>query len=377
MLPLNRQYDIFCKVVDNFGDIGVCWRLARQLVDEHNVSVRLWVDDWVLAQQFAGHGYPGIALQPWTAKTESTAHTECGQASSVVIETFSCGIPESYQSAMLAAQSIWLNIDYLSAENWVEDFHGRPSPQANGLVRWFFYPGFTPRTGGLLREASLATLQADVAAQADAFWQRLGVTPSVAGQMTVSLFCYAHAPLTALLQCFADSKQPLRLLVPESIAPMVASALDLPAFTAGQHVQHGACELCVIPFLSQPDYDRLLSLCDVNFVRGEDSWVRAIWAGKPMVWLPYQQTDDTHLQKLAAFLRHYLALAKPAVAAVVQDMMQAWASGRFEYAHWAAFLDHYSELSRHSVLVASQLAQTADLVTNMVIFIEKLQKNRV
>jgi uncharacterized repeat protein (TIGR03837 family) len=184
-------------------------------------------------------------------------------------------------------------------------------------------------------------------------------------------------PLTALLQGFADSPQPLRLLVPESIAPMVANALDLPVFTAGQQVQHGACELCVIPFLSQPDYDRLLSLCDVNFVRGEDSWVRAIWAGKPMVWLPYQQTDNTHLQKLEAFLRHYLALAKPAVATVVQDMMQAWASGRFESKHWTAFISHYSEVSRHSLLVASQLAQSSDLVTNMVIFIEKLQKNRV
>ena len=25
-------WDIFCSVVDNFGDIGVTWRLARQLV---------------------------------------------------------------------------------------------------------------------------------------------------------------------------------------------------------------------------------------------------------------------------------------------------------------------------------------------------------
>ncbi|MDP8567265.1 elongation factor P maturation arginine rhamnosyltransferase EarP [Methylophilus aquaticus] len=370
-LPLNRQYDIFCKVVDNFGDIGVCWRLARQLVDEHNVSVRLWVDDQALATRFAGDDHDGIQLHHWTERADF------GQAATVVIETFSCGLPESYQSAMFVAQSLWLNIDYLSAEDWVEDFHGKPSPQANGLIRWFFYPGFTLRTGGLLREVSLPGLQADAAMQADAFWQHLGCTPAATGQMTLSLFCYAHAPLAALLQAFAHSPQPIRLLLPDSIAPMVANVLSLAVLRAGQRVQHGACEICVIPFLSQPDYDRLLSLCDVNFVRGEDSWVRAIWAGKPMVWLPYQQTDETHLQKLAAFLRHYLALAKPEVAAVIQDMMQAWANGSFECAHWAAFTSHYSEVSRHSMLVASQLAKTADLVTNMVIFIEKLQENRV
>ena len=39
------SWDIFCTVVDNYGDIGVCWRLARQLAAEHGFAVRLWVDD--------------------------------------------------------------------------------------------------------------------------------------------------------------------------------------------------------------------------------------------------------------------------------------------------------------------------------------------
>ena len=37
--------DLFCRVVDNYGDIGVCWRLARQLDTEHDCKVRLIVDD--------------------------------------------------------------------------------------------------------------------------------------------------------------------------------------------------------------------------------------------------------------------------------------------------------------------------------------------
>ncbi|MEO7887531.1 MAG: elongation factor P maturation arginine rhamnosyltransferase EarP, partial [Polaromonas sp.] len=43
---MNRslQWDIFCKVIDNFGDIGVCWRLAADLASRGH-KVRLWVDD--------------------------------------------------------------------------------------------------------------------------------------------------------------------------------------------------------------------------------------------------------------------------------------------------------------------------------------------
>ncbi|HET9045379.1 MAG TPA: elongation factor P maturation arginine rhamnosyltransferase EarP, partial [Casimicrobiaceae bacterium] len=39
-----QRWDVFCKVVDNFGDAGVCWRLARQLVAEHDLAVTLWID---------------------------------------------------------------------------------------------------------------------------------------------------------------------------------------------------------------------------------------------------------------------------------------------------------------------------------------------
>ena len=44
-IPVRRTWDIFCSVVDNFGDIGVCWRLARRLSAGLGQQVRLWVDD--------------------------------------------------------------------------------------------------------------------------------------------------------------------------------------------------------------------------------------------------------------------------------------------------------------------------------------------
>ena len=357
-------WDIFCKVVDNFGDIGVCWRLARQLADEHGLNIRLWVDDLALARRFAGAGHAHITLQHWTADADFSGAAE------VVIETFGCGLPEAYQQQMLAQQSTWVNVDYLSAESWVEGFHAQPSPQSNGLVRYFFYPGFTAATGGLLREAGLPALQAQ------ASWQALGLTPAP-DKLTLSLFCYAHAPLAALVDSLQTSSQPVRLLVPQTIAPMLAQVLDSPALQAGDHFQRQQCEFQVIPFLSQTGYDQLLYLCDLNFVRGEDSWIRALWAGKPMIWLPYQQSEETHLLKLEAFMQHYLAQADASLNQSIRQAMLAWAQGDWQHSHWTSLLAVLPSFAQHAQAFSLQQSQQADLATKLVIFIEKCRSHRV
>lgn len=363
------SWDIFCRVVDNFGDIGVSWRLAHQLADAHALNIRLWVDDIDLAARFSGAGHASVTLMHWT--TESCF----SQASEVVIETFSCGIPSLYQQAM-SPQTIWLNVDYLSAEEWVQGFHCKPSPQPNGLIRYFFYPGFSEQTGGLLREAFLPALALQADQSQAAVWQQLALTP-MPEAINVSLFCYAHAPIKALFNSLATSPQPVRLIVPENVAPLVAQALGKEVLSTGQSIQIQNCTITVIPFLSQIDYDRLLTLCDLNFVRGEDSWIRAIWAAKPMIWLPYQQSENTHLDKLAAFLQHYLAFADDQIKAPLKFLMQAWATGQWSAEHWHAFIHHRDSLTQHARVYAKQLSQQPDLATNLVIFIEKLQKNRV
>lgn len=360
---------MFCQVVDNFGDIGVSWRLACQLADEHGVTVTLWVDDLTVAEKIFRAGHPKVQVQHWHSQSEFS------EVAAVVIETFSCGLPERYQQAMSPA-ALWLNVDYLSAEDWVEGFHGRPSPQANGLVRYFIYPGFSAKTGGLLREKFLPALKLQAEQSTESAWQKLGLVPS-ANVINLSLFCYAHAPISGLLDSLAASSYPGRLIVSESVADAVSLASGLDTLKSGQSVQHHNCEIVVIPFLKQIDYDLLLALCDVNFVRGEDSWIRALWAAKPMVWLPYQQSENTHLQKLDAFLKHYLALADDEVKVPVTSVMQAWATGVWSDEQWQAFISHRGHITQHAAAYASQLSQQPDLATNLVIFIEKLQKNRV
>lgn len=162
-----------------------------------------------------------------------------------------------------------------------------------GLTKWFFYPGFTSGTGGLLREPDLAARQAAFDRGAWLQAQRIDWRP---GERLVSLFCYEPPALEAVLAGMACGSEPTHLLVTPGRA--AAAVRALPALAAGA----GRLRVSELPWLAQPDYDHLLWSCELNFVRGEDSLVRALWAGAPLVWHIYPQDDDAHHAKLAAWL---------------------------------------------------------------------------
>lgn len=375
-----RVCAIFCKVVDNFGDIGICWRLARQLAEDFGWRITLWVDDLALAQRFAGQGHAHIALRQWPVEAAAEAVDYFDPVPQAVIETFGCGLPMAVQQAMQQQPCCWLNVDYLSAEPWVADFHGRPSPQANGLVRHFFYPGFTAETGGLLRERHWTHEASASGAQAPAIQtpdiQALGLTAS-SQHITVSLFCYPQAPLQAFWQSLLASPQPVRLWVPQVVMPGLVAATDVPLLAPGQRWQRGPLEVQVLPMLSQPGYDQLLAMCDLNLVRGEDSWIRALWAARPMIWQPYIQSEDTHVLKLKAFLQHYLADAPPALASLIEHGMLAWTQGTWQTTDWQAWVAQLPALKQHAQHFANRQAEQTDLATKLVIFIEKWWAHQV
>ncbi len=303
---MNRsvQWDIFCKVIDNHGDLGVCWRLCADLASRGQ-QVRLWVDDASALGWMAPTGREGVTVLPWTEPLGINLLRLDAKPCDVLIEAFGCDIaPEFLAECVkqeLAGQSrpIWINLEYLSAEPYVERCHGLPSRvysgPASGWTKWFFYPGFSLATGGLLRESGLLERQACfdrkswLAAQGIA-WAR---------EKLISLFCYEPPALAGLLTQLGQhgiDGQPVRLLVAAGRAEHAVKAV--------LNNQNGGTWLSIsyLPLLSQFEFDHLLWACDLNFVRGEDSVVRALWAGKPLVWQIYPQDDQAHLPKLEAFL---------------------------------------------------------------------------
>ena len=353
------HWDVFCRVVDNYGDVGVCWRLARDLA-ERGQRVRLWLDDRSVLAWMAPAGAPGVEVCDWNEPLR-----EC-EPGDVVIEAFGCSLPEAWLRRMAARQPAprWINLEYLSAEPYVERSHGLRSPQfsgsAAGLDKWFFYPGFTSRTGGLIREPRLLEEQAEF--DRAAWLAGHGIAPAP-GERVVTLFCYDNPVLPDVLSNFSQTPC-LLLAAPGAAAKQLTSLL-------GPDMRLGALRAQLLPLLTQTEFDRLLWASDLNFVRGEDSFVRAQWAGRPFVWQIYPQHDLAHAAKMDAFLDLYLASASPALAADTRAFwrtwngMQAWPQQGF---------DIWRLIEEHRPLVRQwreQLLTQTDLCTQLLTFISK------
>jgi uncharacterized repeat protein (TIGR03837 family) len=283
--------------------VGVCWRLACALA-RHGDTVRLAIDDARALAWMAPTGQAGVQVCAFDAPAGSAAHA-AHAAADVVVEAFGCDPPPAYVQGLIsrAPPPVWINLEHLSAEDYVERSHALPSPQPGGLLKWFYYPGFTARTGGLLREPDLPARRAAFAPGA---WLARHAVPARAGERVVSLFCYDNPALPALLDLLA-AQPTLLLTTPGPAQQQVQALLQRQPLPPGLRAS-------ALPWLPQPAFDELLWASDLAFVRGEDSLVRALWAGVPFVWQAYPQHDGVHARKLQALLQR---MALPADAAAL------------------------------------------------------------
>ncbi|MGK5062120.1 elongation factor P maturation arginine rhamnosyltransferase EarP [Janthinobacterium sp. LB3P112] len=383
LLPSDRapSLAIFCKVVDNYGDIGICWRLARQLSGEHGVAVTLWVDDLLSFQRICpaidvaaeAQQVSGVAVRHWRDQEGVFAPADIAD---IVIEFFACDIPPGYIAAMAqcAPQPVWLNLEGLTAEEWVEGCHALTSPR-HGMIKHFFFPGFTHKTGGLLREAALdeqrLAFQSDAAAMA-AFLGQFGVTAAEMRALKVSLFCYPSAPVAELFAACQTGREPVTCLVPEGVAfDAVQAFIGDDAAVIGAVRTRGALTVRVLPFMPQDDYDRLLWACDVNLVRGEDSFVRAQWAGQPFLWHIYVQDENLHHVKLRAFLQRYAMGADGAIDSLVQAAL-TWNGASADALPWSqlwpALQADLPRIRERSQTWQRQMQVNGDLASNLLAF---------
>jgi len=349
------QWDLYCRVVDNFGDVGVAWRLAADLAGRGD-SIRLAVDDARALAWLAPHGAPRVEVVGWEAGPSA--------APDVVVELFGGGRPRVAWPAG-SRVPVLINVEHLTAERYAERSHGLPSPTSHPggppLTTWFYFPGFSPESGGLLREPGL--IEERRAFGDGAAWLASRGIASRPDERRVVLFSYRNDAIDALLDVLARS--------PTLLLATPGAAIDQVAGRLGPSLARGALRTVALPWLAQNDFDRLLWSSDLNLVRGEDSLARAIWAGVPFVWQLYVQDDGAHRVKLDAFLDRYLADADQAFASDVRSAFARWnGDPAGSLAALAGDAQVAATWSAHALAWRDALAGQSDLATRLLAFVE-------
>ena len=362
---------LFCTVIDNFGDIGVSWRLAQELRQRLGWQVHLWLDNLAALQAIAPDApaalpcaHQGIRLHAWQEARH--ADLDNAPAPDLLVETFACALPPNVHAIIQAHRPVWLNWEYLSAEDWAIRTHAMPSLQANGCEKYFWQMGFVPESGGLLREA-------DYVEQMDAFKQRQPEnTPSL---KTAALHIWqkwaaalAEQEREIVLHC---AGKPLQTSL--SAWGNVSGSLKTENSNDAPPTRTlGSLKIINQDFVPQARFDRALWAADVLIVRGEDSFVRAQLAGKPFFWHIYPQAEAAHLDKLAAFWHTHHRHAAPTAA--VQHAHQALSNelnGAADLTHpqrrqhWHTLLAHFADWQRSAHAWQQYLLTQSDAVSRL------------
>ncbi len=350
------RWAIFCRVIDNYGDAGVCWRLAADL-NHRGEAVTLYIDDPEVLGTLLDPDprTDTVLIKPWPA---DTAHFTAADVADVVIEAFACDPPTAYVAAMAARAtagkpSAWINLEYLSAEDWVGAHHRLPSPHPRyPLVKYFYFPGFTPESGGLLRENDQPVMVNN---------------HGVSDALRIFLFGYEQP---ALQNWVRAQQNAVLSIAPCALADQLAElSLELAE----------SCRLEYLPFVPQSAFDEVLRGQDLLFVRGEDSFVRAQWAGKPVFWQIYPQDEAAHIKKLIAFYKRYLnpqILSAPDRENFMRFILAWNASGDTTLCGtlWPKILKLLPTLQLNAQQWREDLLKQPDLVTQLRAFVADLVK---
>lgn len=367
--PMNRPvFWLFCTVIDNYGDIGVSWRLAQELHTRLGAQVYLWLDDFAALQRIVPtFKHSDIHLQTWQEGQNINLHTI--PQPHVVIETFACRLPENVVSTIHQTQAIWLNWEYLSAEDWAVRTHTMHSLQTNGSTKYFWQMGFHEQTGGLLREAN--------------YLQRKQTFRQPEHHaLTLFLFGYESPIWANWFQAWQQIGQPLILqLSGEQIIHSLKQQNWLPenAFKHNNEYLSGSLKLQRIDFVPQTQFDELLWAADMLLIRGEDSFVRAQWAGKPFLWHIYPQAEHAHLDKLHAFWRLPQQLFSEPHFQAAFDALSGELNGAHllttheRITHWQTVLQEHQTWQQQATQWCHYLSQQSDTISRLVEFLQKIK----
>lgn len=333
-----RIWHIFSRAIDNYGDIAIAIRLARQLasIPENHVTLFTEISDTL------NELLPAREVESYKF-LDIDGDLSMAVPAPYIINVFNTEIPKCYMSELSQKTKIFI-YEYLSAESWVEDFHLKSSLNPNPLIeKVYFYPGFNEKTGGLLREKCIV--------------KNLH-RPSNINQtkrLQCSFFYYQHTNINEFLEQFVNIGYLCKSMIPSNIIDQkIANVLP--------------SESSIFKFLSFEKYDNLLKSSDLNFVRGEDSLCRAIFSGKPFVWQVYVQENEAHVKKLESFIEMYFFDLEINLKAIVTSLFYEWNTGQLNEETLKSYLINYNDISQFYASRSNHFISSKSAVDNLITY---------
>lgn len=365
------RIDIFCDVIDNFGDAGVTYRLARALKAELvDSEIRLFTNglevfskidcgiDHKVKDQVCG----GIRFSSYDILTPGSV--EKYEIPELVIEAFACHIPAAYYEKVLDTDCLIINLDHLSAEKWIEGVHLKESLTGRKAKKIFFMPGLTSASGGIIPDRQLSDWEM---AEKRKYFENLYRLES--GSFLISVFTYEHDFHHFISNLNSIGRKVSLIVFGEKSQRSIRKA-DL---------ENEKLTIKYSDFLPQAEYDGLLKVCDLNFVRGEDSWARTCLSKKPFVWHAYHQKDNYQQVKVKAFLEYLMEFyTDPKLYELYSSYMMKFndRSGTAADESAGFMLQHAQTLERYNISLSEHLIKNCNLINNLLFFAGSLKNDK-
>ena len=340
--------DIFCQVIDNYGDVGVAYRLAREFKRVYpNKKLRFVINKTEELNLIRKSEDIEIILYKDISKIENSAD--------LIIESFGCEIPKKYMDKALKNSKLIINLEYFSAEKWVDDFHLQESFLGGNLKKYFFIPGLSEKSGGILLDNEFLERKKKVKANKEYYLEKFGIKGKY--DLIGSVFSYEKNFDSLIEELKKLDKKVILLILSEKTQKNFIKYFD-------NGNNYDKIKFVKLPFFTYDKYEELLALCDFNLVRGEDSFVRALLLGKPFLWHIYPQDENTHIKKLESFLEKYCSNNK--------ELKQTFINYNINKDDFSYFFKNFKEIEKYNKNYANYLIKNCNLMEKLINFIENI-----
>ena len=343
-----NSIDIFCEVIDNYGDVGVAYRLAREFKRIYpNKKLRFFLNKTEEINLIKKSNDIEIIAYKDIFKVENSAD--------LIVETFACEIPKEYIDKALRSSKLIINLEYFSAEDWVDDFHLQESFLGGSLKKYFFIPGLSKKSGGILLDNEFLERKKQVEENREYYLEKFEIKEKY--DLVGSVFSYEKNFDSLIKELKKLDKKVLLLVLSEKTQKNFIKYFD-------NSNNYDKIKAVKLPFFTYDKYEELLSLCDFNLVRGEDSFVRALLLGKPFLWHIYPQEENIHIQKLNSFLEKYCPNNN--------ELKDTFINYNVNRDNFSYFFKNFKEIEEHNRKYANYLIENCNLIEKLINFIKKI-----